>query len=324
MVDLACSGLARANTGIGVVQRNLYPYLEREYGPLKFSPVRDLGRTPWQRAVGLINGFRRPFGAHSVYISAVPPLPLALPGKVVSIVHDLRWLRTRGFLSRQYRTWDLKRTVSRSDNLICISQRTFDDLVAAVPSAAPKSVVAWLGPGLIPPNSFEPGASGRLLLIGGAAHKENESAAKLLAKLKPDWLVGITGIGVSNEVQAIIEDAFGATFGTWLKNVSDAEVVAAYRDSEFFMLLGKDEGFGLPYVEALASGCQVIAFDQPLTRELFGSACTYVSESEEENAKVLTERPAVPEPVRREAVDRFSWQNFANTVIAKVRSGEAE
>jgi glycosyltransferase involved in cell wall biosynthesis len=324
MADLACSGLARENTGIGVVQRNLYPHLEREFGPLRFSPVRDLGRTPWQRIVGLINGFRPPAAAHSVYVSAVPPLPLALPGKVISIVHDLRWLRTRGFLSRQYRMWDLKRTVSRSDYLVCISQRTYDDLVAALPVAARKAVVAWLGPGLIPPNSFDSAVSGRLLLIGGAAHKDNESAARLLAKVKPDWLTGITGIGVSNEVQSIIEEAFGPTFGTWLKNVTDDEVIAAYKDSEFFMLLGKDEGFGLPFVEALASGCQVIAFDQPLTRELFGPACTYLNGNDEGNARVLEKRPCVPEAVRRQLVERFSWKKFADTVIDKARSSEAE
>lgn len=324
MVDLACSGLARANTGIGVVQRNLYPYLEREFGPLQYSPARDLGRTPFQRVLGLINGFRPPLAAHSVFLSAVPPLPMALPGKVICIIHDLRWLRTRGYLSRRYRMWDLKRTVSRANSLVCISQRTYDDLVTALPEAAHKSVVAWLGPGLVPPSSFDSTVSGRLLLIGGAAHKDNESAAKLLAKLDPSWLTGITGIGVSDEVQSIIGEAFGPTFGTWLKSVPDEDVVAAYRDSEFFMLLGKDEGFGLPFVEALASGCQVIAFDQPLTRELFGNACTYVTANDEENAKVLKDRPSVPEAVRREILERFSWKKFADTVIDKARSGEAE
>jgi glycosyltransferase involved in cell wall biosynthesis len=219
--------------------------------------------------------------------------------------------------------WDLKRTVSRSEALICISQRTYDDLVAKLPSAANKAAIAWLGPGLVPPNSFHSKASGNLLLVGGAAHKENESAARLLARLKPYWLKSITGIGVSIEVQTIIGDAFGADFGTWLNNVSNEKVVAAYGEAEFFMLLGKDEGFGLPFVEALASGCQVLAFDQPLTRELFGTACTYLSDSEEHNAEVLSERPTISEAIRREVVERFSWQKFADEVVAKVRSCEA-
>lgn len=320
MVDLACSGLARGNTGIGIVQRNLYPLLENEFGSISYSPVRDLGRTPWQRIMGLWNGFRPPLDDYGVYLSAVPPLPLALSGKVVSIIHDLRWLRTRGFVSRNYRLWDLKRTVSRSDSLICISQRTYDDLVSALPFAAEKCVVGWLGPGLTPPDSFVPTNSGRLLLIGGATHKQNEAAARLLARAKPEWLSGVTGIGVSSEVQTIIGDAFGASFGTWLDVASDAEVIAAYRDAEYFMLLSQDEGFGLPFVEALASGCQVIAFDQPLTRELFGPACIYMNNDDVENARILGQRPSIPESVRREVVGRFSWENFAATVIGAVRS----
>lgn len=323
MTKLACSGLVRENTGIGVVQRNLYPYLEREYGALTMSPVRDLGRSPLQRVRGLLNGFRWPADSFSIYLSAVPPLPLLVPGKVISIVHDLRWLRTRGYVSRRYRMWDLKRTVSRSDSLICISQRTYDDLVEIMPSAARKSTIAWLGPGLIPPNSFFSKASGNLLLVGGAAHKENELAARMLARAKPYWLKSVTGIGVSAEVQNTIQEAFGADFGCWLNNLSDEEVVAAYAEAEFFMLLGKDEGFGLPFIEALASGCQVIAHDQPLTRELFGTACTYLSDSAEQNAEVLTERPSISETTRREVVDRFSWQKFADAVIDKVRSSEA-
>jgi glycosyltransferase involved in cell wall biosynthesis len=318
MAYVACSGLTRANTGIGVVQRALYPYLEHEFGSLAFSPVRDLGRSPLQRIRGLVAGFTPPSEAHTIYLSAVPPLPLMLRAPTVSIIHDLRWMRTRGPVSRLYRMWDLKRTVSKSASLICISQRTYDDLTIHFPHAAEKASVAWLGPGLIPPNSFVSKSSGTLLLVGGATHKENELSARLLAEARPKWLKAIVGIGVSTEVKSIIKDAFGAGFGTWLKNVSDEDVAAAYARSEFFMLLGKDEGFGLPFVEALASGCQVIAFDQPLTRELLGAACTYLSANHEANIQLLRDKPAVPELARQAVAKKFSWQNFADAIIACV------
>src|SRR4029453_4838143 len=100
----------------------------------------------------------------------------------------------------------------------------------------------------------------------------------------------------------------------WLQNVSDEEVIAAYRHAEYFMLLGKDEGFGLPFVEALASGCQVIAMDQPLTRELLGEACTYVEDSIESDASVLRKKPDVPGEIRQRVVSKFDWEHFSRGV----------
>jgi hypothetical protein len=318
MNRLACSGLAISNTGIGVVQKYLYPLLEADFGNLIFSPRRDLGLAPTRRLLGLINGFRPPIGKYEVYLSVVPPLPFGLRGRVVSIVHDLRWMRTRGALGRRYRMWDLKRTISRSDAIICISQRTYNDLVTAVPEAEAIAHVSWLGPGLVPEGSFVNASSGNLLLVGGAAHKANEQAAALLADTKPAWLKSVTGIGVSQVVKDTIQSAFGEEFGTWLENVDDTSVVAAFREAEFFMLLGQDEGFGLPFVEALASGCQVIALDQPLTREIFGDSCTYLTGDSVRNGRVLQNRPDIPADLRLDAVERFAWTKFGNSVASQL------
>lgn len=315
MTRIACSGFARPNTGIGVVQKHLYPRLEEAFGVLELSPARDLGRSMSARILGLVNGFRSPATAYSVFLSVVPPLPFFLKGRVVTILHDLRWMRTRRGISRYYRRWDLRRTVRLSDSIVCISQRTWNDLIELFPEARDKAVVSWLGPGLVPHNSFTEKPSGNLLLIGGAPHKANEDAARLLANVRPKWLQSITGIGVSNEVRVIVEKAFGAGFATWLNNISDEEVVDAYKEAEYFMLLGTDEGFGLPFVEALASGCQVIATDQPLTRELLGDACTYLSGNALADQIILQHKPGVPVEVRRSAVSKFDWSQFAGGVM---------
>ncbi|WAJ32009.1 glycosyltransferase [Arthrobacter sp. FX8] len=191
--------------------------------------------------------------------------------------------------------------------------------MAALPAAEGKATVAWLGPGLVQTTSLNPRDTGNLLLIGGAAHKENEAAAEMLARIKPLWLKSVTGIGVSTEVKAIIDREFGPDFGTWMSNVSDDEVLRAYRQAEFFMLLSQDEGFGLPFVEALASGCQVIALDQPLTRELLGDACTYVSRDHASDSLILAEKPAISVEARMSVVNRFSWSNFGDAVVGKLQ-----
>ena len=44
-----------------------------------------------------------------------------------------------------------------------------------------------------------------------------------------------------------------------LGQVSDAELVDLYRSSWLFCLPSSYEGFGIPYAEAMANGCPVVA-----------------------------------------------------------------
>ena len=50
--------------------------------------------------------------------------------------------------------------------------------------------------------------------------------------------------------------------------VSDAELTALYRSAWVFCLPSSYEGFGVPYVEALANGCPVVATPNPGAREV--------------------------------------------------------
>ena len=96
------------------------------------------------------------------------------------------------------------------------------------------------------------------MLVGSAAHKRNELAAAALALARPPWVRGIIGVGVSEQVRETLSTVLPCE---WFQSVSDAEMLALYQRAEFFLMLGTDEGFGLPFVEALAAGCQVIATD---------------------------------------------------------------
>ncbi len=51
----------------------------------------------------------------------------------------------------------------------------------------------------------------------------------------------------------------------------EADVAAELRRAALFVALGRDEGFGLPVAEALASGCPVVGFHGMGGRELFGA-----------------------------------------------------
>jgi glycosyltransferase involved in cell wall biosynthesis len=60
-----------------------------------------------------------------------------------------------------------------------------------------------------------------------------------------------------------------------LSGLSREVLAAAYRRAGLLLHTADAEGFGLPLVEAMACGCQVIASDLPVLREVGGNAATY-------------------------------------------------
>jgi glycosyltransferase involved in cell wall biosynthesis len=60
-----------------------------------------------------------------------------------------------------------------------------------------------------------------------------------------------------------------------LGGLSREVLAAAYRRADLLVHTAEAEGFGLPLVEAMACGCQVIASDLPVLREVGGTAATY-------------------------------------------------
>jgi alpha-1,2-rhamnosyltransferase len=67
----------------------------------------------------------------------------------------------------------------------------------------------------------------------------------------------------------------------WMRRVAhftdltDAELMHAYAHSLALVFPSLAEGFGLPIVEAIASGTRVFASDIPVHREIGGDACVY-------------------------------------------------
>lgn len=293
-------------TGIGVVQRQMYPRL----GELKFQVVtRDETSNRTARAV---RSFLKVIGPrYAAALVCGTPTPLIMRVPFVAIIYDLRYRRTRNFPTRVYHHLNLRRTVRKANYVFAISERTREELVDLFPYCAGKSSVLHLGPGNMNEFDFAKGEEGTVLLVGRADYKRNELVANAFALARPNWVRRFLCVGVSDETFQTLVEAFGYAACERFNGVSEADMRHIYQRAEVYVSASMEEGFGLPSVEALCGGCQVIAIRQPLTAEVLGDAAVLIEDGGLSKLADQLRKPNwINYTTRHNRASTFSWSPF--------------
>lgn len=205
-------------------------------------------------------------------IGTSTPLPLRTgSAPLLALLYDVRWYWSRSRAARRYRLADFHRTIRRAAEVLTISNTSAAQIQMLSRMQRPVTVLP-MGPG-----QFEgyaqptPVDSGRVVLIGQAAHKRNELAAQLLCEsTRVRESYHVVAVSVSEATKQILRSGFRSQDLSIVDAPSVAELAELFRSASAYLSLGYSEGFGFPYVEAAYFGCDVVAPDLPLTRELLG------------------------------------------------------
>jgi glycosyltransferase involved in cell wall biosynthesis len=245
-------------------------------------------------------------------------LPLHAPCPVVVTIHDLSFEREDPVLMGRRDRWIFRRVVPRAARgaarVLTVSERTKRDLVERY-GVPPERVVVT--PNGVDPSFGPDGASCNLqlgpyaLAVGAIQPRKNQLAA--LAAAREAGLELVVVGPVKDESVAAELRAQGARLEGYVAVERLAEL---YRGAACLVQPSRHEGFGLPVVEAMASGTPVVVVPDAALVEVAGDAAVVVEESQ--LADGIRRALAETERLRTAGLARardFSWERTADATV---------
>lgn len=294
-----------------------------------------------------------PFAEVDVFHSPHNMMPRALPCASVITVHDVMAIEEPGMhlqgfervVKSVYYRQAIWRALREATRLVAQSRATADRICALVPEAAKRLTVIWSAPDadLRPPG--DPGAaqarasrltngdSPYLLLVGAnTPSKRHDLALAAFARAVPrPWrLVLVQRRKASRGLARLAEQLHIADRVVWLETLAREDLVTLLQVAGGLIQPSVYEGFGLPVLEAMASGCPVVASNIPPIREVTaGTALLFPAGDVEALANTLRDfvsSPSVRQSLRAQGLSRaqdFSWDDNARATLQVYREAAA-
>lgn len=278
LAAVAADSVGQGNTFTGA----LFSYRRLLLGPLAHVRGVDLVHLPEVRGTPLPP--RVPFVAtcHDL-------IPLIYPDQYFGY----RTSNGQTALVAPGRAWSLTKNMRRyhlARRVICDSQRTADDVARLLKLSPRKLDVVPCGVLLDRyagaadvPASRDTSEVPFALYVGYSDGRKNIptmfDALRLANERRPlelRWAGDIRGADLAR-MQALAKEKGVDHLVRFLGFVSDADLVALYRDAVALTFLSRLEGFGLPVLEAIASGCPAIVARGSASDEICGDAGRIVS-----------------------------------------------
>ena len=245
-------------------------------------------------------------------------LPLGFRGPAVVTLHDLHFEREPGVMGLADRlTFKavVPRSARRAARVIAVSERTKRDAVElygldpAKVTVTPHGVDPAFAPGDARAHSY--------VLFVGAVQARKDPLAALAAAQENGLPLVVAGPEKEPALAAELRRR-GADVRGW---VAQDELAELYRGAAALVLPSRHEGFGIPVIEAMASGTPVVLSDDPALREVAGEAASYSNGSDYGRAlrAALADRDRLS-AAGLERARRFTWEETARRTVDVYRS----
>lgn len=335
---------SNTTAGVKTYARELIQNL-KELGGAEYEVIDDIipaWKLPWWMNVTLLLKFlkQKPDVIHFTK-SAVPWIKIAPTVVTIHDVIPLFFPSSQALLRRVFWPRTLKRAAQKSDHVITVSEASKRDIVEYFQISPEKITVTPEAVDLtrFRPNS-EPGSETRYILFVGTrdVRKNVPLLIRAFARIAediPHQLVigGRQALKLNQDLQQAQELGLEKRV-TWVDFVPDEDLPALYAGADLFVWPSAYEGWGLPPMEAMASGVPVIVSNGGALPEVVGSAGEIVSFSVRKIRERMWDRPFEEELAERmlavledekkrrvmremglDRVKQFSWRSVAEKTL---------
>lgn len=295
-------------------------------------PVETVGRLQghaWEQ-IDLPAHLRRL--GNPLLLNLMSTAPIFYRNKVMT-AHDITYVRHPESFSRAFRIFygvAVPPALRRSHRILTVSAFSKQEIsahfdlppgaFAVIPNAVDRRFIPR------PRVKAEKPGNGQPYLLAVSSpnrHKNFESlvAAYGRSGLHPE--VGLTVVGSVNRSFRDTGLASAATLPgvTFTGRVSDAELIGLYQNATAFVFPSLYEGFGIPILEAQASGTPVLASDRASLPEVLRDSAVFFDPLDVDQIAAQMVAITSSEQLRRKLsadglanVSRFSWKNSARLV----------
>jgi glycosyltransferase involved in cell wall biosynthesis len=241
-------------------------------------------------------------------------LPLFSPCPSVVTIHDLSFVREPALMRRKDRLVFkavVPRAVRNAAKVLTVSERTRRDLreLYGVPEERIVVTPNGVDPVFTPSNSL---ASGDYVLVVGAVQERKNPLAALAAAEAAGLPLVVVGPRKDEALARELERRGARVAGY----VDQDELVRLYHGAACLVQPSRYEGFGLPVLEAMASGTPVVAVPEPALQEVAGGAAVWAEERELADGirQAVVERDRLV-AAGLERAGRFSWAETARRTL---------
>ena len=268
---------------------------------------------------------RAPGTPTTVFHSTYYRLPAGTRVPSVVTVHDFAYERCVGGVRSTVHTLQKNAAIRQARAIICVSESTRADLLDLVGVRSDQQVfVVHNGVSeLFAPAPDAPMLGSQrpyMLFVGQRARYKNFKLAASALDSLPGMELHCVGGGPlrPSELDSVASGS-RCRIRHW-GPVSQAQLHALYTGAVCLVYPSSYEGFGIPVLEAMRSGCPVVALASPGVFEVGGDALALAQPNGESGADAVR---GLMEPARRERVRAtglaraamFSWQrNFEQTM----------